>query len=113
MNDAYFESMKEKILGEVEERYRRELDGLCNTIDDLKVKGKNAIVSTGLVASLVGGCVGFVIPRIYGGNDISKLEKRISNIENEINQGTAYNNVMSGFNMLPEEERNKILGKSD
>ncbi len=75
--DFYEDKIKQGVLEELDAKYKQKIDGLYEVIKDLKSKYiPGALIVTGLVASLVGGSVGYVLH--------NRLNKEIRDLDTKV-----------------------------
>ena len=79
MEGSYERQIEDKIMGKVDERVNDKVNELYGKIDGLKARFTGYLIITGLVASLIGGSVGYVLNNRTE-KEIKDLDTKVSSI---------------------------------
>ena len=79
MEGSFERQIEDKIMGKVDERVNDKVNELYGKIDGLKARFTGYMIITGLVASLIGGSVGYVLNNRTE-KEIKDLDTKVSSI---------------------------------
>ena len=99
MEGSYERQIEKEIMGKLNEKINDEVSGLYKMINNLKARHTGYLIVTGLVASLIGGSVGYVLN--------NRSEKEIKDLDTKVSliylQSTMPDNLILPDNIVNDD----------